>query len=108
MNTENERREHARVPCNQPVVIKNNSLKTFGTMTDFSRHGIGFTIPNTINNDALIEVNFNIPFNDNFQSFTFKATVQHCIDCVYENHIGVTLKIEGKQYSDIVEKIIAA
>ena len=39
-----ERRYAVRVPCNRPVVVKGAACDGFATMTDFSKHGLGFIL----------------------------------------------------------------
>lgn len=108
ISNHNEKRTHIRIPCSQPVVIKNSSSDAFGTMTDFSKHGLGFIMSNKLGRNELIKVHFNIPINDQYQSFNFEAEVQHCIDYCDEIHVGVLLKTEGTEYNNLVGQIIAA
>ena len=104
----NEKRTNLRIPCSQPVIIKENTADSLGTMTDFSKYGLGFILSRKVDIEKTIEINFSIPINNKYQSFTFKAKVQHCIDYYEQNHIGVLLNIEGDKYNNLVNQIVAA
>lgn len=102
-----DKRQAVRVASNRPVVMKVNDSTIFATMTDFSKHGLGFIAMYQIDRNETVEVHFDIPFNNSFKSFLFNAQVKHCIDLFDKNHIGVRLNIEENEYSQLFEKIIA-
>jgi len=79
--TENEKRLAIRVPSSRPVIVVVGEKNSYGTMTDFSEHGIGFMSALQVSKDERIEVHFD----------KFKAYVKHCMPISHESHIGVQL-----------------
>lgn len=102
-----DKRQTVRVASNRPVVMKVNDSTIFATMTDFSKHGLGFIAMYQIDPNETVEVHFDIPFKNGFKSFLFSAQVKHCIDLFDKSHIGVRLNIEENEYSQLFDKIVA-
>ncbi|BBN58562.1 PilZ domain-containing protein [Hydrogenovibrio marinus] len=102
-----DKRQTVRVASNRPVVMKVNDSTIFATMTDFSKHGLGFIAMYQLDRNETVEVHFDIPFKNGFKSFLFNAHVKHCIDLFDKSHIGVRLDIEENEYSQLFDKIIA-
>lgn len=103
----NEKRETVRVAANRPVVVRVHDMTVFATMTDFSKHGLGFVAMCELERNEKVQVHFDIPFQDGFKSFLFSARVKHCIDLFDKNHIGVRLDIQENKYSQLFDRIIA-
>lgn len=103
----NERRHGVRVPSNRPVVMDVNNTTVFATMTDFSRHGLGFLGMCDLQRDDKVIVHFDIPFQKNFKSFCFTATVKHCMRVSEQSHIGVRLDIDENEYTELFDKVVS-
>ncbi|MDX1796978.1 MAG: PilZ domain-containing protein [Hydrogenovibrio sp.] len=101
-----EKRRTVRVASNRPVVMKINDSTIFATMTDFSKHGLGFIAMCDVHKDDIVEVHFDIPYNGGFKTFLFEAQVRHCIDLFEKHHIGVRLNIDENEYSQLFDKIV--
>lgn len=104
----NEKRQHIRIPANRPVVMVINDASIFATMTDFSKHGIGFITQADVTRGDTVEVHFDISYNKGFHAFQFKATVKHCLKIEDKRHVGVRLKIDENQYTALFDEIYAA
>lgn len=102
----NEQRETVRVASNRPVVMRVHDSTVFATMTDFSKHGLGFIAMCDLDQNEQVEVHFDIPFKDGFKSFLFSARVKHCIDLFDKSHIGVRLDIGENEYCSLFDKIV--
>lgn len=102
-----DRRKTVRVASNRPVVVRFHDSTVFATMTDFSKHGLGFIAMCDLDQNAEVEVHFDIPFKDSFKSFLFSARVKHCIDLFDKNHIGVQLDIDENEYCTLFDRIVA-
>lgn len=103
-----DQRNGLRVPSNRPVVMDINNTTVFATMTDFSRHGLGFLGMCELHRDDKVVVHFDIPFQNHFKSFCFSATVKHCIRVSDQSHIGVRLDIDENEYTLLFDKVISA
>lgn len=103
-----EKRRAIRVASNRPVVMKVNESTIFATMTDFSKHGLGFIAMYQVDPNDTVEVHFDIPVKNGFKSFLFSAQVKHCIDLFDKNHIGVRLNIGENEYCQLFDRIIAS
>jgi len=104
----NEKRQHIRIPASRPVVMVINEASIFATMTDFSKHGIGFITQANVARDDIVEVHFDISHNKRFHAFQFKATVKHCLKIEDKRHVGVRLTIDENQYTALFDEIYAA
>lgn len=86
-----------------------NNSSIFATMTDFSKHGIGFMAQADVNRDEDVIVHFDIPIEDGtFKAFQFHATVRHCMQVSEQHHIGVRLLMENEEYSDLFDRLLVA
>ncbi|NPA71968.1 MAG: PilZ domain-containing protein [Gammaproteobacteria bacterium] len=106
-----EKRIHLRIPSSRPVVFWVNQKAVYATMTDFSKHGIGFITSETMPNHTLIEVHFDISIHyqgGEVKAFQFKAEVKHCLDIHERNHIGVKLDMPSVEYATIFNHLSAA
>lgn len=103
-----EKRQHIRIPASRPVVMVINEASIFATMTDFSKHGIGFITQANVARDDTVEVHFDISHNKRFHAFQFKATVKHCLKIEDKRHVGVRLTIDENQYTALFDEIYAA
>ena len=107
-HTMSEKRQHIRYPSNRPIVMMLNGQNIYATMTDFSRHGIGFIASRQPQVDSLIEVHFDIASpieNNELHPFQFKGTVKHCITYSHNSHIGVLLDVTSQEYFDIFDAL---
>lgn len=106
-----EKRQNIRFPSNRPVLMIVNNKNIYSVMTDFSRHGIGFTSIEKPEVHSLIEVHFDIPNSEvpnTIKPFQFKAEVRHCINCGQESHIGVRLELPTEEYLKLFDALSAA
>jgi len=112
MNSLNqEKRLNARFPSSRPVLMIINHKSIYATMTDFSRHGIGFMSTEQPELNSRIEVHFDIPSTENknqLQPFQFKAEIKHCIMCSHESHIGVKIEQPSQEYLKLFDALSAA
>lgn len=108
--TTQEKRQHIRFPSSRPVLMIFGNKNIYATMTDFSRHGIGFVATETPNVHSRIEIHFDVP-NANSQSkiqpFQFKAEVKHCITYSHESHIGVRIELPSAEYLKLFDSLSA-
>ncbi|QCU89244.1 PilZ domain-containing protein [Thiomicrorhabdus sediminis] len=103
-----EKRQHIRFPSNRPIVMFLGDRHIYATMTDFSRHGVGFISSSHPEVDSNIEVHFDIvsPIENNrLHQFQFKGTVKHCITYSQNSHIGVRLEVNDQDYFDIFDAL---
>ncbi len=106
-----EKRQHTRIPTSRPLVLLFNKQNIYATMTDFSRHGIGFMAAAKPELNSVVEIHFDIPESingNNLHPFQFKAQVIHCIDCTETNHIGVRLELPTKEYTGLFDQYSSA
>lgn len=106
-----EKRRHVRFPSSRPVLMIVNNKNIYAVMTDFSRHGIGFTTIEQPEIHSRIEVHFDIPnaeIPNSIKPFQFKAEVKHCINCGQESHIGVRLELPSEEYLRLFDALSAA
>jgi len=107
--TENEKRLAIRVPSSRPVIVVVGEKNSYGTMTDFSEHGIGFMSALQVSKDERIEVHFDIPNQDGtVHPFQFKAYVKHCMPISHESHIGVQLDFPTQEYLNTFKQVALA
>ena len=109
MNTV-DRREHLRMTSNDPLVMIIDNQSFYATMTDFSRHGVGFMSSAQPDVDSKVELHFAIRegnTEDSLHSFQFLATVRHCIHHSHnhESHIGAALEISDDEYLSIFDSL---
>jgi len=107
-----EQRKHLRFPSNRPVLMIMDNKSIYATMTDFSRHGIGFITTETPNLHGRVEVHFDIPSSNDHPeilAFQFKAEIKHCISTYNnESHIGVRIELPSEEYLKAIETLYAA
>ncbi len=106
-----EKRLHIRVPSSRPVVLLLNDQSIYATMTDFSKHGIGFMASAAPDTNTRIEVHFDIQDQDReatIYPFQFKAVVKHCLAYNELNHIGVKLDLPTQKYMNLFDKIASS
>ncbi len=106
MNT--EKRIAKRLPSSRPVVFLHHKQNSYATMTDFSRHGIGFVTPQNLNQDQLIEVHFDVETTQQIHSFQFKAKVRHCTPFNTQCHIGVQFDLPTNAYQELYAQLARA
>lgn len=103
-----EKRQTFRVPSSRPVVMIFDNQTVYATMTDFSRHGIGFMSSRPAPVHDRVEVHFDILGTDGeYYPFQYKAEVKHCMQISQECHIGVRLDMPSTQYRNLVAKAAA-
>ncbi len=106
-----EKRQHIRIPSSRPVLLMFGDKNIYATMTDFSRHGIGFMAEATPQIQSTVEVHFDLPETDKkgeVHPFQFKAHVVHCIHTKNANHIGVKIELPTLEYTDLFDRIAIA
>ncbi len=106
-----EKRKNIRIPSSRPVLFIINNQSIYATMTDFSKHGIGFISNFSAKAHDRIEVHFDIPISysgKEIKAFQFKAEVRHCLNLSEKNHIGVRLDFPTQDYIEIFEELTAA
>ena len=106
-----EKRINIRIPSSRPVLFIINNKHIYATMTDFSKHGIGFIASTSAKLDDRIEVHFDIPTTysgNHVKAFQFKAEIKHCINLSDRNHIGVKLDFPSEEYLSLFEQLSAA
>ncbi|MEA1989055.1 MAG: PilZ domain-containing protein [Pseudomonadota bacterium] len=112
MNSLNqEKRLNVRFPSSRPILMIINHKNVYATMTDFSRHGIGFMSTEQPELNSRIEVHFDIPTTENqsqLKAFQFKAEIKHCIICSHESHIGVKIEQPSLEYLKLFDALSAA
>ena len=109
--THTEKRLQVRFPSNRPVLMIVNNKNIYAVMSDFSRHGIGFTAIEKPDIHSRIEVHFDIPNTDKnnpIKPFQFKAEVKHCINYGPESHIGVRLEMPSEEYLQLFDSLSVA
>lgn len=109
--THSEKRKNIRIPSSRPVLLIINNQSIYATMTDFSKHGIGFISNFSAQEHDRVEVHFDIPINysgKGIKAFQFKAEVRHCLHLSEKNHIGVRLDFPTKDYLQIFDELTAA
>ncbi len=105
-----DKRQHIRIPSSRPVVLIINNQNLYATMTDFSKHGIGFISTISVKAHDRIEVHFAIPTSYTghvVKAFQFKAEVRHCLCLSKRNHIGVKLDFPTEEYLLLFEQLSA-
>jgi len=112
MNTLNkEKRLNTRFPSSRPLLMIINNKSVYATMTDFSRHGIGFMSTEQPALNSRVEVHFDIPKAENqnqVKPLQFKAEIKHCILCSHESHIGVKIEQPSQEYLKLFDALSAA
>jgi hypothetical protein len=106
-----EKRKNLRIPSSRPVVFIINNQNLYATMTDFSKHGIGFISNFSAKENDRVEVHFDIPISYSgkaIKAFQFKAEVRHCLNLTGKNHIGVRLDFPTKDYLQIFDELTVA
>ena len=106
--TGSEKRKNIRIPSNRPVLFIINSQSIYATMTDFSKHGIGFISNFSAKEHYRVEVHFDIPTSysgKEIKAFQFKAEVRHCLTLTDKSHIGVRLDFPTKDYLQIFDEL---
>ena len=106
-----EKRQFVRIPSSRPVLMIFGKQNIYATMTDFSRHGIGFMAEASPKLHSKVEVHFDIPETEKQKGvhpFQFKAQVMHCIMTKHANHIGVRLELPSKEYMNLFDSLISA
>ncbi|HHT00429.1 MAG TPA: PilZ domain-containing protein, partial [Thiomicrospira sp.] len=90
-----DKRRNLRFPSSRPVLMILDGKNIYATMTDFSRHGIGFISNEKSSLHKRIEVHFDVPNSikqPTIIPFKFMAEIKHCISTQdNECHIGVRL-----------------
>lgn len=110
MNTSpnQEKRRHIRFPSSRPVIMIDGVKSIYATMTDFSRHGIGFITTEKPSLESMIEIHFDIPKAHNSKEvcpYQFKALVKHCISFSKQNHIGVRIELPSEDYLTLFDSL---
>ncbi len=103
-----EKRKNLRIPSSRPVVFIINNHSIYATMTDFSKHGLGFISNFSAKKHDRIEVHFDIPTSyagKEIKTFQFKAEVRHCLNLTEKTHIGVRLDFPTKDYLQIFDEL---
>lgn len=103
-----DQRQHIRIPSSRPVLIMMNNQTIYATMTDFSKHGIGFLSEQAAQEHQRIEVHFDIPLSYHGQqhkAFQFKAEVKHCLNFNQKSHIGVKLDFPTHEYLTLFDQL---
>ncbi|WP_029406541.1 PilZ domain-containing protein [Thiomicrorhabdus sp. Milos-T2] len=106
-----ERRENLRLPSSRPVLMIIDNKNIYATMTDFSRHGIGFISSEMPKIHSRIEIHFDIPSsqeNKEVKPFQFKAEIKHCFTYSNESHIGVRIEQPSQEYLKLFDQLTAA
>lgn len=109
--TPTERRENLRLPSSRPVLMIIDHKNIYATMTDFSRHGIGFISSEKPQVHRRIEIHFDIPSsqtNTEVKPFQFKAEIRHCFTYSNESHIGVRIEQPSQEYLKLFDRLTAA
>lgn len=107
-----EQRKNIRFPSSRPVLMIINNKSIYATMTDFSRHGIGFVTSATPDIHSRIEIHFDIPNNainsKEVKPFQFKAEIRHCFTYSNESHIGVRIEQPSQEYLRLFDQLSVA
>ncbi|WP_237262060.1 PilZ domain-containing protein [Thiomicrorhabdus immobilis] len=107
-----EKRKNIRFPSSRPVLMIINNKSIYATMTDFSRHGIGFVSSETADIHSRIEIHFDIPNSATNQKevkpFQFKAEIRHCFTYSHESHIGVRIEQPSQEYLTLFDELSVA
>lgn len=105
-HSSSEYRNNKRITTHRPIILDHQNLSLGLTMINLSLTGLGATGPIKLNPDDIIELRFNLPFNDEFIDLKIKARLVHSTPVRGQFLIGVAFEALSLHQQRIISNYI--